>query len=124
MTTSHLSRTDSLTERPTSCLGELLSAAESLVLFEAVLDDPVSRRLVELLRGLRDQATADALRLSYGQLFRLLAEERELDPAGLAGNAWQAHLLRRLLEDENPFSRKAQLAPIGAMGSGLLEQAS
>src|SRR6185436_7835092 len=37
--------------------------------------------------------------------------------------AWQAHLLQRLLQDENPFSRKAQAAPLGAMGPALVDQA-
>ncbi|MBV8084661.1 MAG: hypothetical protein JO247_07580, partial [Chloroflexi bacterium] len=51
------------------------------------------------------------------RLFHALALEAELSPAQLVGNAWQNHLLDRLLADENAFSLKAQIR--GQPGPGL-----
>ncbi len=99
-------------------------AAAGLALYQGVLDDPVGSAMRALLGLLAAACPEPAeVRRAYNHLFVLLAEERELDPAGLPGNAWQAHLLRRLLHDDNPFSRKAQAAPLAAMGAALLEQA-
>ncbi|MFI5266952.1 MAG: hypothetical protein ACHQ7M_06185, partial [Chloroflexota bacterium] len=60
---------------------------------------------------------------SRGQLFHALALEAELSPERLVGNAWQNHLLERILHDENAFSLKAQRGGIERMGSGLIEAA-
>src|SRR6266508_2477125 len=42
-------------------------------------------------------------------LFAALAEEFELGSRP-SGDAWQAHLVERLLADENPFSSKCEMA--------------
>ena len=102
----------------------LLHAADTLALFGVVLEDEVGQAMRALWAALAttvgDPAT---VRVAYGRLFTRLAAERELDPAALPGDAWQAHLLGRLLQDDNPFSRKAQAAPLDAMGPALLLQA-
>jgi len=103
-------------------VASLRASAAALVLFRGVLDDDVGRALLALLDALAGGDPA-AVRAAYGQAFLLLAEATELEPAALPGDAWQAHLLRRVLHDENPFSRKAQVAPVAAMGPALLQQA-
>jgi uncharacterized protein len=114
---------------PTSAIGDssfesARRAAESLVLFRGILEDRIGCALVELLDALGAPAKAPGeVRAAYGRAFTLLAEEAELDRAAMPGDAWQAHLLRRLLQDENPFSQKAQAAPLVAMGPALLDQA-
>lgn len=52
----------------------------------------------------------------------MLAEEVELADGPLVGDAWQHHLLVRLLEDENPFSLKAERAGFDEIGPALLAQ--
>src|SRR5439155_27223683 len=102
----------------------LSKTGAALVLFRAVLDDEPAGALLALLDALaRPRPDPDAVRASYGRLFGLLAERTELDTAALPGDAWQAHVLERLLHDENAFSRKAQRAPLAAMGPALVEQA-
>lgn len=93
------------------------AAAHGLVLFGGVLADPVGRAVVAVLDvalepGLGAEQAVDA----YHRLFALLAEATELGPGPALGDPWGDHLLRRLLADENVFSRKAQRgeAPMGA----------
>jgi predicted AAA+ superfamily ATPase len=59
---------------------------------------------------------------AYGRLFALLADEAELSTDPLIGDAWQNHLLDRLLETETPFSRKAQRTGAAGIGPSLLAQ--
>jgi len=98
-------------------LREARQAISRLVLFRGALDTPIGRAFVTLL----DHATmrgvpAPTIAHDYGHLFALLAEAVELGHGPLVGDAWQDHLLRQVLTDDNPFSRKAQRAgaPMGA----------
>src|SRR5690349_227002 len=63
-----------------------------------------------------------AARDRYGELFCALADEVELGRRR-PGDAWQEHLLERLLADENPFSRKCETAGLAAAGPALLDAA-
>jgi len=56
-------------------------------------------------------------------LFRCLAAEAELSSSELVGNAWQNHLLDRILADENAFSLKAQTTALEQMGPALVKAA-
>lgn len=99
-----------------------------LALFSGVIADDVGQRLTGLLNLIaaameQGQADVDHLALAYGRLFVLLAGEAEMYPERLIGDAWQNHLLDRLLVDENPFSRKAQLAGPDGIGGALTEMA-
>ena len=95
---------------------------EELALFRGVLDDEVGQAFRALVGTLAEGASRREVRIAWGRLFRLLAAEAELAPAPLVGDAWQNHLLDRLLADDNPFSRKAQRAPLDGMGSALVGQ--
>ena len=104
-------------------LAALQGQAEELALFRGVLDDEIGQAFRALLAALAEEASPRSVRAFWGRLFALLAAETELAPEPLVGDAWQNHLLDRLLADDNPFSRKAQRAPLDAMGSALVGQA-
>jgi uncharacterized protein len=84
---------------------------EGLALFRDVLDDPIGRAARTLIE---EPANAPAARL-----LALLTEEAELYPEELVGDAWQNHLLDRLLTAENAFSKKAERVSFSDMGPGL-----
>ena len=87
----------------------LLLRARGLGVLRGVLDSPVARDFLGLL-GLLAAARPEpeALAGTFGRLWEGLALEAD----GLLADAWQSHLVERLLEDENPFS-------LGAEGGGL-----
>jgi predicted AAA+ superfamily ATPase len=87
---------------------------ESLALFRSVFDDSIGRAAWTLVA---QPASAPA-----AQLVALLLEEAELYPGELVGDAWQNHLLDRILTAENAFSRKAERVAFEEIGDGLLRQ--
>lgn len=93
-----------------------------LALFRGVLADATGSAFLALLDALHGQAPLAAVRAAWSRLFALLAAEAELADHAPVGDAWQNHLLDRLLADDNPFSQKAQRAPLAAMGEALVEQ--
>ncbi len=102
--------------------------ARRLALFAGVLQDEVGQSLRSLLDLLAAgeaarQLDVDDLAFAYARLFALLAAEAELSREPLVGDAWQNHLLDRLLTDENPLSRKAELAGPQEVGESLLAMA-
>jgi uncharacterized protein len=102
----------------------LARAADSIVILRGAIDDAAGRAWRDLVGALA-QETPDADRTAdaYARLFTLLAAETELTGAGpLVGDAWQTHLIGRLLDDDNPFSHKAERAPWESLGPALLAQ--
>ena len=102
--------------------------ARRLAIFRGILADEVGACFLELLDALAlgqesGRVDADQIAFAYARLFALLAAEAELNDRPLVGDAWQNHLLDRLLIDENPLSRKAQLAGVREVGSSLLAMA-
>lgn len=112
--------------------------AGALTLLRGVVDDPVGRAFLELLACLDGQPTQDdhaAGRLmerarsdrphdpvgAYARLFNLLASEAA--PALEGADAWQSHLLWRLLADRNAFSLQAERLGADALPASLLDQA-
>jgi predicted AAA+ superfamily ATPase len=105
-------------------LGALARSAEGLLIFRGVLDDAIGEAYLNLLYTLSvddPDATPSSFLPAYSRLFFLLAQEAELRDAPIVGDAWQNHLLDRLLSAENPFTQKAERAPAAAMGPSLLE---
>jgi uncharacterized protein len=95
----------------------LLIRARAIAALRGVLDSPVARDLLSLLDLLRTErpdpgAVADV----FGRLWEGLA----LGDEHLLPDAWQSHLVGRILDDENPFSLGAEK---GEMGPVVLEQA-
>ena len=102
----------------------LARAAGSLVVLRGVLDDPAGHAWGDLVVALaREIPDAERAGAAYGRLFTLLAGEAELAGGNpLVGDAWQAHVVGRLLDDDNPFSHKAERAPWRTLGPALITQ--
>jgi predicted AAA+ superfamily ATPase len=99
-----------------------LLRARTLSVLRDVVADEVGATFLELLEALTTDESPARIGSIYGRLFALLADEAELTSEPLVGDAWQNHLLDRLLETENPFSRKAQRTGQAGLGAGLLAQ--
>ncbi len=99
-----------------------LLRARSLGVLRGVVADEIGVSFLELLEALAVESSAAHVGAVYGRLFALLADEAELYPEPLVGDAWQNHLLDRLLADENPFSRKAQRTGFERIGEALRHQ--
>lgn len=100
---------------------ELLLRARGLALFRGALRDSAAEDFLDLLRLYAgDSPDPEALADAGGRLWAGLACEARDET--LLEDAWRSYLLRRLLDDENPFSlaaeRKEKPAPY------LREQAS
>ena len=113
--------------RPTraaaDALAEARRASASLVVLRDVLEDEAGRAWREALESLAAEGP-DPGRVAgaYGALFSCLAREAELSPGPLVGDAWQHHLLSRLVDVETPFSLKAERAGFDAAGPALVAQ--
>jgi hypothetical protein len=93
-----------------------------LAVLRGVLSDDIGIAFIELLDALATEEAPARIGGVYGRLFALLADEAELSAEPLVGDAWQNHLLDRLLETETPFSRKAQRSGVDGLGASLLAQ--
>jgi len=131
MSYSPAPRADGPTDLPPSLSGARgdaliradLVRARTLGVMRGVLADDVGAAFLDLLEALTTDIEAARVGAIYGHLFALLAEEAELYPEPLVGDAWQNHLLDRLLAEESAFSRKAERAGVESIGASLLEQA-
>lgn len=96
-------------------VNRLLVRTAGLGVFRGVLGSPAARGLLSLL-GLLAQERPDPTSVA-GTVGRLW-EELAVSSEGLLPDAWQSHLVVRLLEDENPFSLAAERhgEPGGALG--------
>ncbi len=102
---------------------EARRAAGSLAVLRGVLGDAPGRAWLEVVDGVAAGAPDRArVAAAYGRLFALLAGEVELAADPLVGDAWQHHLLSRVLDDENAFSLKAERAPWADIGPALVAQ--
>jgi predicted AAA+ superfamily ATPase len=102
-----------------------LLRARTLSILRPVLSDEIGTAFLDLLEALSVEESPARIGGVYGRLFSLLADEAELSAEPLVGDAWQNHLLDRLLETETPFSRKAQRAGstgLEGVGAALLAQ--
>jgi predicted AAA+ superfamily ATPase len=98
---------------PAAWKGSYAILSAVLTIYDGVLADEGS----QLFLACRAEPENEAPR---ARLFHILAREAELSPEKLVGNAWQNHLLDRLVHDENAFSLKAQRGGTEAMGPALL----
>src|SRR5690348_4493277 len=92
-----------------------MHAANGVLVLRGVLDDAIG----QALRALLAASEPEDLRRAYDEFWLLLADEAEMLRHELAGNAWQNHLLDRLVSDENIFSRKLQHASIDEIGPAV-----
>jgi uncharacterized protein len=95
----------------------LLIRAQGIATLRDVLDSGVARDLLGLLELLgEERPDASAVAKVFGRLWEGLA----LDEERLLPDAWQSHLVGRVLDDENPFSLGAEK---GEVNPSVLEQA-
>jgi uncharacterized protein len=106
---------------PDEALAQLRARAQSLALLGGILDDKVGQAYLDLLEALAALSSSQ-IAGRWGRLFGLLAYEAELGSGPLVGDAWQNHLLDRLIADENAFSQKAQRARFEQLGPALVSQ--
>ena len=94
----------------------LLIRARGIATLRGVLDSAVARDFLVLLELLEGRPDPGAVAKVFGRLWEGLALEDE----HLLPDAWQSHLVSRVLDDENPFSLGAER---GEISSSVLEQA-
>ncbi len=99
-----------------------VSSAERLCLFANVLEDPPGQAYLTLLRNLLEPHDRGQIRRAAAALFHALATAVAVGLPG-PGDAWQRHLLHRVLIDENPFSRAAQRFRFDDIPIGLRDAA-
>lgn len=109
--------------RGTALIRADLLRARTLGVLRGVLADEIGTAFLDLLDALAADDEPVRIGAVYGRLFALLADEAELSTEPLVGDAWQNHLLDRLLETETPFSRKAQRTGAAGLGPALLAHA-
>jgi uncharacterized protein len=104
--------------------------AMALTLLRGALEDRAGAALLALLDCLDQRPAADGtaapprgsvVARTYAQVFQLLAEEGA--PAVEAADAWQSHLIWRVVDGENPFSKAAARGGAAGMPASLLDQA-
>ncbi|MDQ3865056.1 MAG: ATP-binding protein, partial [Actinomycetota bacterium] len=95
---------------------ELLIRARGIATLRGVLDSAVVRDFLTLLELLEERPDPGAVAKVLGRLWEGLALEDER----LLPDAWQSHLVSRVLDDENPFSLGAER---GGISPSVLEQA-
>jgi predicted AAA+ superfamily ATPase len=97
--------------------GALLLRVRGLAVLRGVLDSQAARDLLALLEPLaQERPDPDAVAGAFGRLW----EELAVEPEHLLPDAWQSHLVGRVLDDENPFSLGAER---GVLGAAVLDQA-
>lgn len=94
----------------------LISSSLHPLILHGVLQSPAARLALELLAPGGDPEAAAA---TYGQLFRVLAGEAALQERAAVGDAWQQHLLTRLLADDNVFAAAVRRVGLERTGAGL-----
>ena len=91
--------------------------ARGIGVLRGVMDSPVARDFLELLELLETESPdVGAIAGVMGRLWERLAGEEER----LLADAWQSHLVGRILDDENPFSLGGEK---GGVSPSVLEQA-
>ncbi|MCA1716676.1 MAG: ATP-binding protein, partial [Actinobacteria bacterium] len=86
-------------------VGHLLLRARGLAVLRGVLASSAARDLVSLLGLLAAERPEPA---AVAEAFGRLWEELAVEAGDLLPDAWQSHLAGRLLDEENPFSLRAE----------------
>lgn len=97
-----------------------LESMDSLVLLADIFLDEAGLRFVRLLKWLakKDAETPKGIK-RYGALWRSLVERQEFVPHPRIGTIFQDYFLEKLLDNDNPFHRKAELATLSDISNSL-----
>jgi predicted AAA+ superfamily ATPase len=88
----------------------------ALLVLHGVLQSMAARLALELLA---QAAEPEALAETYVRLFHALAGEAALQEQAAVGDAWQHHLLTRLLADDNAFAVAVRHVGLERIGAGM-----
>jgi predicted AAA+ superfamily ATPase len=88
--------------------------ATALLLYQSILQTPLSQALLNLLDALCVEDSAQCL-TAYGQWFHVQADQ---------GQTWQDHLIQQILRSDNPFARQAQHRELVDLPPALVRAAS
>ncbi len=118
---------DSAVDDAIESLRSLIRQAHRLVIFRAVLRDPVVAALLDFLEGIAGSRAhtakvAKRVAASYAAFFAGLASQAVSAPEAAVGTPWQNHLLNLVLRDENPFSRGSEGHGLDRLGPSLVLQ--
>jgi uncharacterized protein len=106
--------------KPSLAARRALEYLDSLVLLTEVFKDEAGIEFIRLLKWLSKEEREESKgRRRYGQLWQALVAQQEFIRHPRLGNILQDHFLERLLENDNPFHRKAELAPLSRIGPSL-----
>ena len=94
----------------TSQMQAVLDSLDRLALYTDILDSAIGRKYCAMLGHASTDESPSQFVSAVACLSGLLAEHAELYATESFGDAWQDYLLTRLLEAENAFTRKAELA--------------
>lgn len=87
---------------------KLITQADQLLLFRDVFQDDIGQIFLSLLRRYSMPGlVSEEIGATYAKVFSLLTAEAEFYQGEIVGDFWQNHLLDRILNAVNPFSRKA-----------------
>ncbi len=111
-----------VTTPPAVSLSTLALRLRTLVLFRDVFSGPAGEQFWSLV-DLMAQPTSGALP-ELLERFSLFQNALLEEDAGAAGDAWQEHLLQRVLWDENIFSLTAEATDPAELPASLLAQAA
>lgn len=101
-------------ESPVNKAKAIAHACERLLVFHAVVESEQMQVGLQLLRNADDVGAATQ---AYIQLFRLLAVDAELATSAAPGDAWQQHIVQRLLTTESLLSSKSRRHAYQQLGS-------
>jgi predicted AAA+ superfamily ATPase len=87
--------------------------AAALLLYQSVLETPISQALLALLEALCHEDSTQCM-TAYGVWFRTQAEAQQ---------TWPTHLVQNILLSDNPFSQQAQRDPLPELPTALVTAA-
>ncbi|PZW27494.1 hypothetical protein EI42_03581 [Thermosporothrix hazakensis] len=103
---------------------EAIYATSGLALLQDTLNDETAQAVLSLFTALGTQGTeATEIARAYGEAFRMLARAVSNEAVPTFSDAWQAYLIARLLDNENPWSRQVECHGAAGVSPVLREQA-
>src|SRR5206468_4458006 len=101
-----------------------LHAIHGLTLLQGIFDDVVGKAVFHLLRSLTtSEPDAIQVALAYSQAFHELAIVVQSEEMSFLPDAWQAYLVNRLLDHDNPWSRSIERSGTAHISAVLRQQA-
>lgn len=97
----------------------ILAGLNRLSLYADILDSPIGRSYRMLLHHVAAGESCSQFVAASARLSGQLGAFAEIETPHIQGDAWQSYLLMRLLEAENAFTRKAEIAGPAVLSPAL-----